>query len=94
MAFYAPLALLLATSTVNQVMKNLFDDSFTGIYKMNAFDWAMLVPYFTVLIILSMYGLHRYETMRTYLKHRKKLTDIPPVRFDELPACHNSAPAL
>ena len=45
----------------------------------------MLVPYFTVLIILSMYGLHRYETMRTYLKHRKKLTDIPPVRFDELP---------
>jgi hypothetical protein len=30
----------------------------------------MLIPYFTILTILSVYGLHRYDIIRTYFKHR------------------------
>ena len=52
-------------------MRNLFDDSFAGIHQLAWFDWAMLIPYFTILVILSVYGMHRYEIIRTYFKHRK-----------------------
>ena len=40
---------------------------------MSAFDWALLIPYFTILAILSVYGIHRYETIRRYRKFRKNL---------------------
>jgi cellulose synthase/poly-beta-1,6-N-acetylglucosamine synthase-like glycosyltransferase len=72
-------------SLSTQLVNGLTDNTFTGIYQLSFFDLAMLVPYFTVLCILSIYGLHRYETVRLYLKHRKKLTKSPAKRFDQLP---------
>lgn len=45
----------------------------------------MLIPYFTILIILSIYGLHRYDVIRTYFKYKKKATGEPPKRFETLP---------
>ena len=45
----------------------------------------MLIPYFTVLVVLSVYGIHRYDIIRTYFKHRKKATGEPPARFEQLP---------
>ena len=46
----------------------------------------MLIPYFTVLTILSVYGLHRYDLIRTYFKHEKNATAGPPKRYAQLPA--------
>lgn len=66
-------------------MRGLFDDTFSGIHSLGWFDYAMLIPYFTILIILSVYGIHRYDVIRTYFKHRKNATGAPPQRFDELP---------
>jgi cellulose synthase/poly-beta-1,6-N-acetylglucosamine synthase-like glycosyltransferase len=63
----------------------LFDNTFAGIHRLDWFDWAMLVPYFTVLVILSIYGLHRYEIIRSYWKHKKNLPSEPPRRFEHLP---------
>src|ERR1051326_878781 len=54
---------------------------FADIHRLAWFDWAMLIPYFTVLIVLSVYGLHRYETIRTYFKHRHKTTREPSARI-------------
>ncbi len=79
-----PLAFL-ASSVTSRFVNGLRDDTFAGIHQLNWFDWAMLVPYFTILAILSVYGLHRYETIRTYFKHRKKVVDQPPRKFDVLP---------
>jgi cellulose synthase/poly-beta-1,6-N-acetylglucosamine synthase-like glycosyltransferase len=76
---------MLVTRPVDRIMRSLFDDTFAGIHQMGWFDWAMLIPYFTILIILSVYGLHRYETIRTYFKHKEKATGEPPRRFEELP---------
>ena len=45
----------------------------------------MMVPYFAVLLVLSCYGLHRYEMIRGYWKHRKKFTEVPPQRYAQLP---------
>src|SRR5579863_5458744 len=45
----------------------------------------MLIPYFAILVVLSVYGIHRYEVIRTYFKHRKNALHEPPLRFDKLP---------
>ena len=66
-------------------MRGLFDNTFAGIHQLGWFDWAMLIPYFTILVILSVYGIHRYDIIRTYFKHRKKATGEPAQRFEELP---------
>jgi cellulose synthase/poly-beta-1,6-N-acetylglucosamine synthase-like glycosyltransferase len=58
---------------------------FAGIHQLAWFDWAMLIPYFTVLVILSVYGIHRYDIIRTYFKYRKKATTKPPKHFEQLP---------
>jgi cellulose synthase/poly-beta-1,6-N-acetylglucosamine synthase-like glycosyltransferase len=75
---------LLAASRTDWTRK-LFDNTFNGIHQLAPFDWAILVPYFGILFLLSIYGLHRYETIRTYFKHRKNATTEPPVRFEQLP---------
>src|SRR5205085_8583547 len=80
-----PIALL-ASSTLGRLTQNLFDDTFSGIHQLGWFDWALLIPYFSILAILSVYGLHRYDVIRTYFKHRNKAVDHPSSRFDELPA--------
>jgi len=77
-------ALLLASS-LDQAIDSFFDPTFAGIHTLNWFDWALLIPYFSVLIVLSVYGLHRYEMIRGYLKHRKKLNEGPAKRWEELP---------
>ena len=80
------LALLFANPTLGtRIVNGLFDDTFSGIYQLSPFDWSLLIPYFTILVILSIYGVHRYETMRVYLKHRHKLPKEPPNKFDQLP---------
>ena len=84
--FSSPLALFVArSSATDRLVRSFFDDTFAGIHQMAWFDWAMLIPYFTVLIILSVYGLHRYDIIRTYFKHRNKATGEPPRRFEKLP---------
>jgi cellulose synthase/poly-beta-1,6-N-acetylglucosamine synthase-like glycosyltransferase len=80
-----PLALLAAHSATDRLVRSLFDDTFAGIHQMAWFDWAMLIPYFTILVILSLYGIHRYEIIRTYFKHRKKAVTGPPQRYEQRP---------
>jgi cellulose synthase/poly-beta-1,6-N-acetylglucosamine synthase-like glycosyltransferase len=78
-------AFLLAASPVQRAMNALTDDTFAGAHQLTLFDWSLLIPYFTIMVVLSIYGMHRYEVIRNYLKCRKKLQSTPPVRFQELP---------
>jgi cellulose synthase/poly-beta-1,6-N-acetylglucosamine synthase-like glycosyltransferase len=74
------------SSTINRVWDSLFYDPFAGIHHLVFFDWAILIAYFGVLAVLSCYGLHRYEMIRGYWKHRKRLSEAPePQRFSQLP---------
>ena len=63
----------------------LFDDSFSGIYRLSAFDWLLLVPYFSILLILSVYGVHRYETIRRYRRYKQNLPSVAPSKYEVLP---------
>ncbi|MGE5570457.1 MAG: glycosyltransferase [Rhodospirillales bacterium] len=78
-------AFFLALSPYEQVKRALFDNTFSGIHQLEWFDWSILIPYFGLLAILSVYGFHRYEVIRTYFKHRKKLPREAPVRLEQLP---------
>jgi cellulose synthase/poly-beta-1,6-N-acetylglucosamine synthase-like glycosyltransferase len=61
------------------------DQTFRGLYHWNWFDLLLLLPYFAVMIVLSLYGIHRYQLCWLYFKHRKNYSQIPPKQFDELP---------
>ncbi|MFN3322727.1 MAG: glycosyltransferase [Bryobacteraceae bacterium] len=76
---------VLAASPVDQLMRSMFDTTFAGIHQLDWFDWALLIPYFATLLILSCYGLHRYETIRAYFKGRKRIPRGPAARFESLP---------
>src|ERR1051326_6559145 len=80
-----PLALLVQRSAADRLIQGFLNNPFTGIHQLAWFDWAMLIPYFTVLAVLSVYGLHRYDVIRTYFKHRKNATGVPPRKFEQLP---------
>ena len=54
-------------------MRSLFDDTFNGVHHLELFDWALLIPYFAILIVLSFYGCHRLEMIRKYMKHRRDM---------------------
>lgn len=61
------------------------DHTFEHLYQWNWFDASLLIPYFAVMIILAFYGLHRYQLVWLYYRHKKNATTDPPHRFDELP---------
>jgi cellulose synthase/poly-beta-1,6-N-acetylglucosamine synthase-like glycosyltransferase len=61
------------------------DATFKHLYHWNAFDAAILLPYFAVMILLAVYGVHRYTLCYLYFKYRKNASGAPPRKFDELP---------
>ena len=65
--------------------QHFLDRTFQGLYQANAFDYALLIPYFIVLILLASYGLHRYILVYLYYKNRKNRTTEPVGRFEDLP---------
>ena len=75
----------LLAAPVGGVWDALFNDTFSGIHRFDWFDWSLLIPYFATLIILSVYGLHRYEVIHRYMKVKKNVRSEPPSRFDQLP---------
>ena len=61
------------------------DKTFEHLYKLSAIDFALLIPYFIVMLILAFYGLHRYQLVWLYFKNKDKEAhwNQPPARFSE-----------
>ena len=51
---------------------------FKGLYQLNSFDMAVMTPYFVVMIILAMYGIHRYALVYSFYKNRKNIAPPAP----------------
>lgn len=80
------LGLLLAPHGFSHYWKSHYlDQTFKGLYRWNAFDTSLLIPYFIVMAILAFYGIHRYQLVWLYYKNRKNATkwDEPPARWPE-----------
>jgi len=56
----------------------LLDPTFRGLYQTNAFDLAIMLPYFLVMTILATYGIHRYVLVYNFFKNRKNVPGPPP----------------
>ena len=83
LALFAALA---APHGVGQYIRQHFlDTTFRGLYHANAFDMALLIPYFIVLILLASYGAHRYVLVYLYYKNKKNRTTEPAALFEDLP---------
>ena len=79
------LGLILPHNPLIQYLARVFQkDPFRGLYRANAFDLSILIPYFTILIILSVYGLHRYALTLIYLRNKRNAPE-PRGSFKELP---------
>jgi len=74
-----PTIALLATriSPLSQYWHKITDPTFRGIYHVNGFDLAMMIPYFLVLFVLATYGLHRYWLVYDYYKYAKNIPGPP-----------------
>jgi Glycosyltransferases, probably involved in cell wall biogenesis len=80
------ISLLLAPRGLAHYFKTHFaDKTFKGLYTPNAFDLALLIPYFVVLVILASYGIHRYVLVYMYYRNRKNRTTDPSGHFADLP---------
>jgi cellulose synthase/poly-beta-1,6-N-acetylglucosamine synthase-like glycosyltransferase len=67
------------------IRQHFLDKTFQGLYQVNGFDLALLIPYFIVLIILAAYGAHRYWLVYLYYKNKKNKTTDPAAYFSDLP---------
>lgn len=86
MSALSGLAWAVAPHGITHYFRSRFlDRTFQDLYQANAFDLALLIPYFIVLILLASYGMHRYVLVYLYYKHKQKRTTDPPQRFAELP---------
>jgi cellulose synthase/poly-beta-1,6-N-acetylglucosamine synthase-like glycosyltransferase len=71
---------------LRHALKTIFTDPFSTVtYYWNWFDALMLLPYFTVMIVLAIYGIHRYTMCYQYFKYRKNYSPEPPRLFEHLP---------
>ena len=73
------------TSLRHYLKMQYADQTFKGLYRWNPFDLMLLIPYFIVMIILALYGIHRYTMCYQYYKYRKNYKPDPVGHFDELP---------
>src|SRR5207245_10713641 len=51
---------------------------FAGSYNATCFELAMMIPYSIVLLVLAVYGLHRYWLVYEYFIYSKNIPPTPP----------------
>ena len=87
--FYLTVAGLNPDELLRQYFDNLFAKTaynISPLYRLDAFDWTILILYFTLLITLSVYGAYRIKQVMDFWRYRR-FTPQPKARFSaaELP---------
>ncbi|HTV13133.1 MAG TPA: cellulose synthase family protein [Acidobacteriaceae bacterium] len=82
------LCLLFVRNDLKHYLRTHYGDhTFQDLYhwQLFSFDTLLLTPYFVVMIVLSVYGLHRYKLVWQFYRYKKNATKDPPLRFGQLP---------
>jgi len=77
----ASFVLFLAQNPVTDYWQKLTDKNrnpFIGLYNLDSFDLAVMIPYFLVLVVLAMYGMHRYWLVYYFFKYKENVPAPPP----------------
>src|SRR5216684_2489863 len=80
-ALIVHMALLLSVAfavqnPISHYWHKITDPTFRSVYHANGFDLAMMIPYFIVLLVLAVYGLHRYWLVYDYFDYPAELLDV------------------
>ena len=78
---YALAAVLAPANPVSDYWNRNMDplrNPFRGLYHLNSFDLAIMIPYFIVMIVLAAYGTHRYALVYRFFKNRKNVAGPLP----------------
>ena len=78
---YAVAAWLAPGNPVSDLWNRNMDplrNPFRGLYHLNSFDLAVMLPYFVVMVVLAAYGTHRYALVYRFFKNRKNVAPPPP----------------
>jgi cellulose synthase/poly-beta-1,6-N-acetylglucosamine synthase-like glycosyltransferase len=62
--------------------RRLTDRTFAGLYQPNAFDIAVMFPYFVILGILAAYGIHRYVLVYQFFKYSQNTAPKVPAPIE------------
>jgi cellulose synthase/poly-beta-1,6-N-acetylglucosamine synthase-like glycosyltransferase len=79
--FHSAAALIYSQNSIWEYWHRQTDprtNPFRGMYQLNSFDLYIIIPYFLVLFILAMYGLHRYWLVYNFYKYRDNVPPTPP----------------
>jgi hypothetical protein len=77
---------LASPNSLSRQIRSAFTDPFSSVtYHWNWFDAVILLPYFAVMIVLALYGVHRYTMCYQYFKYKKNYNPNPPGHFADLP---------
>src|SRR5258708_13366422 len=76
------------------IRQHFLDRTFQGLYQVNGFDLALLIPYFIVLVILAAYGAHRYWLVYLCFQNKTNKTSDPPPHLPHLPRLPLPLPLL
>jgi cellulose synthase/poly-beta-1,6-N-acetylglucosamine synthase-like glycosyltransferase len=68
----------LSSSPFTHYWHKLVDPTFRGLYEANAFDLAIMLPYFAVMVVLATYGIHRYALVYNFYKNRRNVPGPTP----------------
>jgi cellulose synthase/poly-beta-1,6-N-acetylglucosamine synthase-like glycosyltransferase len=82
------LCLLFVKNDLKHYLRTHYGDhTFQDLYhwQLFSFDTLLLTPYFLVMIVLSIYGLHRYKLVWQFYHYRENASKEPPQRFEHLP---------
>ena len=58
------------------------DGNISPLYQLDAFDWTILVLYFTILTVLAIYGIYRIKQVFAFWRYRS-LPPLPKGHFSE-----------
>ena len=70
--------ILVQQNRLGDYWRKITDATFSGLYQPNAFDLAVMLPYFLTMIVLAIYGMHRYWLVYYFFKYRHNAPGPPP----------------
>ena len=71
-------AAILQGGNLSELLPQLPDPTFRGLYQANGFDLAIMLPYFLVMVVLAAYGIHRYVLVYNFFTSQERPAG-PPV---------------
>ena len=66
-----PLTMLEIGSGLRGWLEDLVAGVLPSVYQISSFDWVLVELYLATMVVLSLYGMHRYQLVYLYHRHKR-----------------------